>query len=429
MDQQSKDVASPMPAVQQVPLLRNRRGFSTLMISLGFGAVSSGILNVADDLVAIYALGASATQIGLLNAAGSLAFLFFAIPAGIFLDRVNRLKVMIVAQCAAGLAVFSIPICWALGVLSYPQLVAVSFLGGLAGMLWSMGAGSTLPAIVGKDLLSSAYARKETVETSIGIVTPGFAGLVIAVISAPFTLLIAASANILVALSLIFGFRKVSSPATETPVATDRLSFRESFSEGWKFTLTKPLIRALITSSSITNMGLAFGSALEMIYFVKILGFSPQTIGLLISTVAIGGLFGSLVVPWLVGKLGEHKTLALSVLSLPLAVVLIPLAAMFPAAAVSLVVGNAILYNALMVSYNATAYGLLAGLTPNEMMGRQQGFRLVFTMGPVPLFGIIGGLTGDALGLQNAMWIWVGITAFAAIPLITLARSQRNIAK
>ncbi|PQZ96213.1 hypothetical protein CQ018_02750 [Arthrobacter sp. MYb227] len=407
--------------------MRNRQGFSTLMISLGFGAISSGILNVADDLVAIYALGASATQIGILNAAGSLTFLFFAIPAGMFLDRVNRIKVMIVAQCAAGLAIFSVPICWALGVLSYPQLVAVSFLGGIAGMLWSMGAGSTLPALVGKDLLSSAYARKETVETSIGIVAPGFAGLLIAVISAPFTLLVAAIANVLAALSLIFGLGKLSGPATEVSGASERLSFKQSFSEGWRFTLTKPLIRALIASSSVTNMGLAFGSALETIYFVKILGFSPQTIGLLISTVAVGGLLGSLVVPWLVGKLGEHKTLALSVLSLPLAVVLIPLAAMFPTAAVILVVGNAVLYNALMVSYNATAYGLLAGLTPNEMMGRQQGFRLVFTMGPVPLFGIIGGLTGDALGLQNATWIWVGITACAAVPLFSLLRSRRPV--
>ena len=399
------------------------------MISLGFGAISSGILNVADDLVAIYALGANATQIGSLNAAGSLAFLLFAIPAGIFLDRVNRIKVMIVAQCAAGLAIFSVPICWALGVLSYPQLVAVSFLGGIAGMLWSMGAGSTLPGIVGKDLLSSAYARKETIETSIGIVAPGFAGLLIAVISAPFTLLVAATGNILAALSLILGLRKVSGSVTAVPGASERLSFSQSFGEGWRFTLTKPLIRALIVSSSITNMGLAFGSALETIYFVKVLGFSPQTIGLLISTVAVGGLLGSLIVPWLVGKLGEHKTLALSVLSLPLAVALIPLAAFFPHAAVSLVVGSAVLYNALMVSYNATAYGLLAGLTPDEMMGRQQGFRLVFTMGPVPIFGIIGGLAGDALGLQNAMWIWVGVTAFAAIPLFTLMRSHRKIVK
>lgn len=399
------------------------------MVSLGFGATSSGILNVADDLVAIYALGASATQIGLLNAAGSLAFLLFAIPAGIFLDRVNRINVMILAQCAAGLAIFSVPICWALGVLSYPQLVVVSFLGGIAGMLWSMGAGSTLPSIVGKDLLSSAYARKETVETTAGIVAPGVAGLLISVISAPFTLLVAATSNILAALSLILGNGKLTASAVAVSGASERLSFRESFAEGWRFTLTKPLIRALIASSALTNMGLAFGSALETIYFVKVLGFSAQTIGLLISTVAVGGLFGSLVVPWLVAKFGEHKTMALSVLSLPVVVALIPLAAVFPRAAMSLVVGHAVLYNALMVSYNATAYGLLAGLTPHEMMGRQQGFRLVFTMGPVPLFGIIGGFTGDVLGLHNAMWIWAGITALAAIPLVTLARSHRNDAK
>ncbi|MDO5745297.1 MAG: hypothetical protein Q4P23_12600, partial [Micrococcaceae bacterium] len=74
------------------------------------------------------------------------------------------------------------------------------------------------------------------------------------------------------------------------------------------------------------------------------------------------------------------------------------------------------------VSYNATAYGLLASFTPEHLMGRQQGFRLVFTMGPVPFLGIAGGLLGDALGLQQAMWIWVVLTAFSALPLIPLVR-------
>ena len=424
MEQQPVETETKSRSSSKTGTLRRSRGFPTLLASVGFGAVSSGILNVADDLVAIYALDADATQIGLLNAAGSLAFLFLAIPAGIFLDQVNRINTMVLAQLAAGLAIFSVPICWALGILSYPQLVAVSFLGGVAGMLWNMGAGSTLPALVGRDLLSAAYARKETVDTSVGIIAPGFAGILIALISAPFTLLAAATANILAAASLLWGFRKNSGIAVSRPDPQERVSFGASFREGWQFTLKQPLIRALITSSSITSMGLAFGSALETLYFVKVLGFSPQTIGLVISMVAVGGLLGSLLVPALVGKLGEHKVLALSVLLLPISVVLIPLAAILPMPAILLVASGSVLYNALMVSYNATAYGLLAGLTPDELLGRQQGFRLVFTMGPVPLLGIAGGLAGDALGLQNALWIWAGITACAALPLLVFLRKS-----
>lgn len=412
----------PMAAAP-IELLRHRRGFPALLLSIAFGAVASGILNVANDLVAIYALGANATQIGFLNASESMAFLFLAIPAGIMLDRVNRVTTMMWAQLVSGLAIFSVPLAWSTGMLTYPQLVIVSFLVGVAGMLWGMGAGSAIPGIVGRDLVSSAYARKETVDTSVGVISPGFAGLLVAVMSAPFTLIAAGAANLLAAATLLWGFRKKSTsiPSLEDPVP--RVGFRVSFIEGLRFTLKHRTIRALVSSSAITNMGLAFGSALETLYFVKVLGFSPQVIGLVVSTIAVGGLLGSLAVPPLVQRMGENGVLALSILCLPLAVALLPLAASAPGAAFALVVCHSVLYNALMVSYNATAYGLLAKSTPEEMMGRQQGFRLVFTMGPVPVLGIVGGLAGDALGMQPAMWIWVGLTAFAVLPLMSLLRS------
>lgn len=418
----------PKTAAASASRLRSRPGFGVLMRSVAFGAFATGILNVADDLVAIYALNATATQIGLLNAAGAAAYLFLAIPAGIILDRLDRIKTMMWAQLAAGLAIFSVPLTWSLGALTYPQLVLVSFLVGVAGMLWGMGAGSALPGIVGRNLASTAFARKETVETSMGIISPGLAGLLVAVISAPFTLIVAGAANLLAAGTLLWGFRKKTGNASPPANSAARVGFRESFGEGLHFTLKHPTIRALVASSAISSMGLAFGSALETLYFVKVLGFSPQTIGLVISTIAVGGLLGSLVVPALVEKLGEYRVLALSILFLPLSVALIPLAGLAPAGAIVLVICHSVLYNALMVSYNATAYGLLAKFTPEEMMGRQQGFRLVFTMGPVPVLGIVGGLAGDAIGLQPAMWIWVGLTACAGLPLLSFLKNpgRRN---
>ncbi|MFF5791723.1 MFS transporter [Paeniglutamicibacter sp. NPDC012692] len=418
MDRQSAEAETRDDSRGAPELLRHRPGFPALMVSVAFGAVASGIMNVANDLVAIYALNADATQIGLLNASESIAFLFLAIPAGILLDRVSRIKTMIWAQVAAGLAIFSVPVCWALQVLSYPQLLVVSFTVGVAGMFWGLGSGSALPGIVGRDLISAAFARKETVDASVGIVSPGLAGILVALVSAPFTLLVAGTANFMAAGALLWGFRNKANVVHQAAEPKERISFKASFREGLHFTLKHPIIRALTASSSITNMGLAFGAALETLYFIRVLGFTPQVVGLVISTTAVGGLLGSLVVPGLVGRLGERKLLALSLLCLPLAVVLVPLAASATAVPVALIAAHSVLYNALMVSYNATAYGLLARFTPEEMMGRQQGFRLVFTMGPVPVLGIVGGLLGDGLGLQPSMWIWVGITACAGLPLV-----------
>ena len=298
------------------------------MVSIAFGAVASGILNVADDLVAIYALGADATQIGLLNASESIAFLFLAIPAGILLDRVNRIKTMIWAQAVAGLAIFSVPICWALHVLSYPQLLVVSFLVGVAGMLWGMGAGSALPGIVGRDLISAAFARKETVDASVGIIAPGLAGVLVALVSAPFTLLVAGAANFMAAGALLWGFRNKSNVAIQSTEPTERRFLQGVLRRGVAFhsqAPDDPCTHGLVIDHQ-HGSGVRCGVGDLVLHQGAGVHPAGHRTGHLHDCRWRPARFARCV-PGMVGRLGERKVLALSVICLPLAVALVPLAA------------------------------------------------------------------------------------------------------
>ena len=59
---------------------------------------------LAIPLVAIAVLEASAFEVGLLAAFGTLPFLLFSVPVGVWVDRLPRRPVLIAADLAAGLA-------------------------------------------------------------------------------------------------------------------------------------------------------------------------------------------------------------------------------------------------------------------------------------------------------------------------------------
>ena len=78
-----------------------------------------------------------AGQMGLLAAAALLPHLLFSLPAGVWLDRVaSRRRVMIASDLARAALVGTIPLAYALDVLTLAQLYAVAFLAGSLAVLF-----------------------------------------------------------------------------------------------------------------------------------------------------------------------------------------------------------------------------------------------------------------------------------------------------
>lgn len=79
---------------------------------------------------------------GILTAAAPLPNLLLSLPAGAWLDRVrHRRRLMIAADVGRAVLVASVPVAWALGVLSLELLLATAFAAGCLAvvfdLLWS----------------------------------------------------------------------------------------------------------------------------------------------------------------------------------------------------------------------------------------------------------------------------------------------------
>lgn len=63
------------------------------ILSNASDAGANQLFGITLDIVTVTVLGFSATQVGLLNALGSLAFLFLSVPLGMLVDRVGAARV------------------------------------------------------------------------------------------------------------------------------------------------------------------------------------------------------------------------------------------------------------------------------------------------------------------------------------------------
>ena len=124
--------SAPAPTAQQpLPLLRNRNflrfwGGDTIS---QFGAQFS---QLALPVLAVAVLGASEFEVGVLGAAQTAAFLVVGLPAGAWIDRMLKRRVMIVADLVRAVALAAMPALWFAGML---QMWHLYVLGAVIGIL------------------------------------------------------------------------------------------------------------------------------------------------------------------------------------------------------------------------------------------------------------------------------------------------------
>jgi hypothetical protein len=115
------DVTSP----KRRSLLRHH-DFRQLFCADVFAQVGTQLSTLAIPVMAVRLLGAEEFEMGLLGTAEFLAFLLIALPAGVWVDRWRKQRVLVSADLVRAGALLTLPLAWWLEMLSFPQLLVVS---------------------------------------------------------------------------------------------------------------------------------------------------------------------------------------------------------------------------------------------------------------------------------------------------------------
>ena len=120
-------------------------------LKLWFGETVSDfgdqITLLAIPLTAVIVLKASALEMGLLAAAAAAPTAIFSLPAGVWVDRLPRRRVLIAADIGRALALATIPLAFALGALTLLHLYVVAFITGILSVFFIVAYQAYLPGL------------------------------------------------------------------------------------------------------------------------------------------------------------------------------------------------------------------------------------------------------------------------------------------
>src|SRR6478672_3827136 len=131
--------SSPASGQRSPPMrsLRPRGGlwghadFLRLWTGQSISEFGSQVSALAIPWLAAVELHASPFEFALLGVLGFLPFILFALPAGVWVDRLRRRQILIVGDSARAVLLALIPILWAAGVLQIWHLLVLEFVIGI----------------------------------------------------------------------------------------------------------------------------------------------------------------------------------------------------------------------------------------------------------------------------------------------------------
>lgn len=427
---QTSTIINPKTEVNPAPTSAAQPGaFAALRIPSFAWFVSGTTLSNAGQWIQqvtlswlVYDLTSSGAMLGTLNLVRSLATIGLAPLAGVAIDRFSRRGLLY----AVSLWLCAISVGFGLVLLGNPRVVwplfLFSFLGGI-GQAMSMPLTQTVVfSLVPRPLAPAAVALMQTGWAVMRSIGPAIGGFLILWFGPAGNFLVQAGAYALVSLTVM----KLTMPYEKPD--TGKARAHGSFREGWRYIVTQPATRAFIFMSWVLPLFIIPNfNALPPIYAKDVFAGGPDTLGILLSAVGVGGIVGGFVTASL-GKQERRGVLQLAaLLLLSLSLIAFALSTVFWVATLFMVLAG--FFEMIYLTTNMT---LIQLSIPDELRGRVTGI-VSLRSGLMPVGAFIAGIGADFVG-PRTMTIALGgvagaiaVVAYMVSPTIREYRLSENL--
>lgn len=396
------------------PLLFDAVDFRRLWFGQTISVVGDQVTVIGLPLVAVLVLGADAAAMGYLTAAGVLPHLLFSLPAGAWLDRVQRRRrLMILADLGRAALIASIPAAFALGVLSLAQLYLVAFLSGSLAVAFDLSWNTLFVAVTRRERYVEAMALLNGSRSLAYVAGPTIGGLLVQLIGAPLAMLTDAVSY----LGSVLFLRRIESP--EPRVEHEEGTLRERLFAGLEFILRDSIMRPTLLAVTTINLFNFSFAALFILYATTTLGVEPGLLGIALGSGAVGGVLGAVVASRIGRRIGLGPAYALGCVVFPLPLVLIPIAdAGMPMAIVlGLLFASEFVAGLGVMILDINVGAIIAARTPDRIRSRAGGAFRFINYGVRPIGAVLGGVLGAAIGVRETLFI-VTIAAVGGVAFL-----------
>ncbi|WP_277209425.1 MFS transporter [Isoptericola croceus] len=400
-------------AVEAVVPARMGVPFRWMLASSWTSNIGDGIALAAGPLL-VASQTDSAFLVALAAMLQRLPWLLFGLWAGALADRLDRRRVVIVANVLRAIVVALLVVVIATGHVSIGIVLVAMLVMGTAEVFADTTSQTLLPMLVDKSDLGTGNARLQagflTANQLVG--PPVGAALFAAGTAWPFLV------QVVTALLAVLLIARMTLPAVPPPAEPTRI--RQDIVEGLRWTWSNPPVRTLALVMLSFNITWAAPWGILVVYSLDHLRMGPVGFGLLTTAAAVGGLVGTA----LYGILERRFTLA------ALMKVCLSLEVLFHLVLALTETG----WVAMVVLFVFGAYGFVWGTVSNTVRHRAVPTRFQGRVGSLYMMSLFGGIVvGNALGGVIAQqWgltapFWFGFVG-AALTLALVWRQLAHIA-
>jgi MFS family permease len=379
-----------------------RRDFRLLFAGQAISVLGDRMVVVALAFAVIH-LGGSASEVGLVLAAGWGPLVLTVLAGGVVADRTSRRAVMVTADIVRVVSQGAMAMLVIADAAEIWMLAALAAVTGAATGFFSPASTAVLPEVVPAEELQPANALRSAASSGSEIAGPAVAGILVATAGAGWAIAVDAGTFAISAVCLALlrpSVREQRAPA----------SFLADLREGWIAFRSRRWVWLLVAYFSVSNMTWAAWSALGPTVAEQDLG-GAAVWGTVLAVMGVGALVGSI----LAVRMRPRRPLVLmavveGVFGVPLA--FLAAAAPAPLLAVSAFVSGA----ALMVGMTVWMSTLQRHI-PDEWLSRVSSYDWFGSFAFYALGLALWGVLAGAIGVHETLWVAFGLLIASAAGL------------
>lgn len=454
-------------------MVTRQRGFLTLLRKKNFlrlwlaQLISMTILNASNYalLVLIEEVTGSTTLVGLAIICFSLPALLFGAPAGVFVDHMNKRRVLWTSNCLRAIATFGFVISLLANRHELISIYLLTFLISGIGQFFTPAEGSTIPMLVDEEELMPALSLFNVtfmLSQAVGFIL--FAPIILSVLPTfrvstitinPVEMLYTIIALLYLVCAVLIALipsedfiqttnnhRKAISDQSigilrRTISIIDNI-WTESL-QGWRFIrLNKQLFLAVVQYSFAGVLVLVVGE-LATPLVTQLLNLPPNDMAFVFAPAGIGLVAGSVIMPRITQRLGKLRTIFIGSAAFAICIFLLPILTLLARVLqpenwntnplLLITVAFVMLLAGVALDFiNIPAQTAIQELTPDWIKGRVLALQLtLYNACSIPVILFIGAVA-DIFGLARVIYLLSVIVIGFGIWGVYYERSHRNTA-
>ncbi len=389
-----------------------RRWFAGQTVSL----MGTWMQSVAQGWL-VYDLTGSKFALGAVSFAGTIPTLFLMLPAGVWVDRVSKQRLLVITQSMMMLLAFTLALLTGSGRIEVWMVAGVAL---VTGFVTSFDAPARLALaaelVDDRRDLQNAIALNATMFNMARIVGPALGGIALALLGAAWCF----GLNGLTFLAVIVALIGMQFPPIVSPGKPSRRLSAE-LGEGLRYVQQTPMVRNIILLMAVSSLFAMSYAVLLPAYAVDVLNVGEAGLGALNAAVGAGALVGALAAATMSNTPNKGMQITVGSLIFPTALIGLAFTHLFPLALVMLALAGF-----GVVTQNAVANTLVQSVVPDALRGRVTSIYSLMFFGAAPFGALLSGSLAQWLGTAMAIAICAGISLIFALGLLLFVPDFRK---